>query len=135
MSGGSGTPLVVTPPVVLETCVLQLLLVLLAKPGQQPLHGATQSVLPVGIHRGESHRPGLGGLDVPPDRRLDEPTQVTLIVNVNLRSAELRSWATKNVAQLVQVLLEHQIASRLNLQKLSEVECHLQFRKKIKLVR
>ena len=52
----------------------------------------------------------MGGLDVPPDRRLDEPTQVTLIVKVDLCSTELRSWATQNVAQLVQILLEHEVA-------------------------
>ena len=80
----------------------------------------TQSVVPLGIHRGEGHRLGMGGLDVPPDRRLDEPTQVTLIVNVDLRSTELRSWATQDVAQLVQILLEHEGALLLNLQQLGE---------------
>ena len=63
----------------------------------------------------------MGGLDVPPDRRLDEPTQVTLSVNVDLRSTELRSWATQDVAQLVQILLEHKGALLLNLHKLGEV--------------
>ena len=56
---------------------------LLTKSGQQPLHGTTQSVVLAGIHRGEGHRLGTGGLDVPPDRRLDELAQVTLIVNVD----------------------------------------------------
>ena len=93
----------------------ELLLVLLTKPGQQPLHGTTQSVVPAGVHRGEGQHPGMGGLDVRPDRRLDEPTQVTLIVNVDLRSTKLRSWATQSVAQLVQVSLEHEVALLLNL--------------------
>ena len=56
-----------------------------------------------------------------PDRRLDEPTQVTLIMNIDLRSTELRSWATQAVAQLVQILLEHKGALLLNLKKLGEV--------------
>ena len=56
-------------------------------------------------------------------------------MNVNLRSAELRSWATQNAAQLVQVLLEHEIALLLDLQKLGEVECHLKFKQNFRLVR
>ena len=74
-------------------------------------------------------------IDVPPNRRLDEPTQVTLIVNVDLRSTELRSWATQNVAQLVHVPLEHEITGHLNSQELGEVECHLQLKQNFKLVK
>ena len=77
----------------------------------------------------------MGGLDVPPDRRIDELAQVPLVMNVNLRSTELRSWATQNVTQLVEVLLEHQLAIRLNLQNLGEVECRLQFKQNFKLLR
>ena len=68
---------------------------------------------------------------VPPDRRLDKPAQVTLIVHVDLCSTELRSWATQDVAQLVQVLLEHVLTLLLNLQKLGEVWRHLQVLGKI----
>ena len=67
-----------------------------------------------------------GWLNPASDGRLDEPGQVPITEGIDLSSLKLWNRASQSLAQLVQVLLEHQQAVLPNLDELGDVGCHLQ---------